>query len=70
MKNALIIMGAVGVISSWLPNPAYAEGSWLNDGVTILNNLSQGTEGKVLKNRAMMRSERHLNKHFVLGLKM
>ncbi|MDU9048540.1 MAG: DUF4197 domain-containing protein [Candidatus Electrothrix sp. Rat3] len=49
MKNALIIMGAVGVISSWLPNPAYAEGSWLNDGVTILNNLSQGTEGKVLK---------------------
>ncbi|RWX47257.1 hypothetical protein VT98_12311 [Candidatus Electrothrix communis] len=48
MKNALIIMSAAGIIFSWLPSQVYAEGSWLDNGVNILNNLNQGTEGKSL----------------------
>ena len=48
MKSASITIGAVCIIFSCLPNQAYAEGSWLDNGVTILNNLSQGTEGNVL----------------------
>ncbi|MCI5210346.1 MAG: DUF4197 domain-containing protein [Candidatus Electrothrix sp. ATG2] len=46
MKNAFIITSAAWALFSWLPNQAYAEGSWLDNGVSILNNLTKETGGK------------------------
>ena len=49
MKNAIIIIGAVLIISACIPNQAYAEGSWWDKGVNIFKNLSEENEGKLLK---------------------
>ena len=49
MKNYLTIIGVVLIVFAWLPSQANSEGSWWDKGVNILKNLSEESEGKILK---------------------
>jgi hypothetical protein len=49
MKNYLTIIGVVLILCAWLPSQDNAKGSWWDKGVKILKDLSEGTEGKIVK---------------------
>ena len=49
MKNYLTVIVVVLIIFVWLPSQANAKSSWLDKGANILKNLSEKSEGKILK---------------------
>jgi hypothetical protein len=49
MKNYLIIFGVVLIIFAWLPGQASASGTWWDNGVNILKNLSGESDTEIAK---------------------
>jgi hypothetical protein len=49
MKNYLTIFGVVLIIFAWLPGQASASGTWWDNGVNILKNLSGESDKEIAK---------------------
>ncbi len=49
MKNCLIIVGVALTLFVWFPYQACAEGSWLDKGVDIFKNMSEGSKEEISK---------------------